>query len=193
MVETHCFGGAPTPPGGERIACSAFYEVAMLMPTQNESNFNKLLGCFAFHFFSARGAAASRALDKRTVVNFADRPTAVIGSVKLTASKRPFTGTSSRPAQPVHDTGVASTKESLRTLSRSNDRQSATWGIPNIEIDAQIPCSMLTRSFHFAIFTPFTRSHRQNDDSPINGGTRIAGIIRSANVGAKSAAEQAAR
>ena len=30
--------------------------------------------CFAFHFFSARGAAASRALDKRTIVNFADRP-----------------------------------------------------------------------------------------------------------------------
>src|ERR1700730_10697274 len=32
------------------------------------------LVCFAFHFFSARGAAASRALDERTVVNFADRP-----------------------------------------------------------------------------------------------------------------------
>jgi hypothetical protein len=34
--------------------------------------------CFAFHFFSARGAAASRALAKRTVVNFADRPIPVL-------------------------------------------------------------------------------------------------------------------
>ena len=56
-------------------------------------------------------------------------------------------------------------------------------------INTQIPRAIVTRSFHFAIFTPFTRSHRQNDDSPINGGTRMAGIIKSANVGAKSAAE----
>jgi hypothetical protein len=38
--------------------------------------------CFAFHFFSARGAAASRALDKRTVVNFADRPRAVFRAAR---------------------------------------------------------------------------------------------------------------
>jgi hypothetical protein len=43
VVKTACFRGALTPPGGERIACGAFYEVTILMPTQNESNFNELL------------------------------------------------------------------------------------------------------------------------------------------------------
>ncbi len=37
------FGGCSYPPGSERIACGAFYEVAILMPTKNESNFNKPL------------------------------------------------------------------------------------------------------------------------------------------------------
>jgi hypothetical protein len=57
----------------------------------------------------------------------------------------------------------------------------------------QYACPRRIRSFHFAIFTPFRSSHRQNDDSPIRGGRRIAGTIRSANVGANSAAKQAMR
>ena len=57
----------------------------------------------------------------------------------------------------------------------------------------EIPCPMLVRCFHFATFTPFTSSHRQKDDSPTNGGSRIAGIIRSANAGANSTAKQAVK
>ena len=58
---------------------------------------------------------------------------------------------------------------------------------------AQTPCRAMTRSSHFATFTPLMRSHRQNDDSPISGGSRIAGVMRSARVGAKSAAKHAVR
>src|SRR5258708_27124925 len=43
--------------------------------------------------------------------------------------------------------------------------------------------SMLTCSFHFGTFTPSTRSHRHNDNSPIKAGIRMAGNSISANVG----------
>src|SRR5450631_332448 len=62
-----------------------------------------------------------------------------------------------------------------------------------VESAALFPCRTIIRSFHVPMSTPLISSHKQNDDSPINGGRRIAGIIRSANVGAKSAAKQAIR
>src|ERR1039457_2410311 len=66
-------------------------------------------------------------------------------------------------------------------------------GASYVEPAALFPCPTVIRSFHLRMSTPLISSHKQNDDSPINGGRRIAGIIRSANVGAKSAAKQAIR
>src|SRR5258708_40199181 len=45
---------------------------------------------------------------------------------------------------------------------------------------------MLTCSFHFGTFTPFTRSHRHNDNSPIKAGIRMAGDSISAKGGGRN-------
>src|SRR5580700_7007107 len=109
----------------------------------------------------------------------------------LIAALRPCS-TGERGVQIYYPAANQETSSALE-LGSSSPSTVAAPVLQNVPINTQIPCAMVSRSFHFGIFTPFTRSHRQNDDSPINGGTRMAGIIKSANVGAKSAAKQAIR
>ena len=45
-----------------------------------------------------------------------------------------------------------------------------------------------TRSSHFAVFTPLTRSHRALDSSPMKAGNRMAGNILLARAGASNRA-----
>ena len=52
---------------------------------------------------------------------------------------------------------------------------------------------MAACSLHFLTFTPLVRSHRQNDDSPMNDGARIAGDMMSNNAVENNAAKQAVR
>ena len=57
----------------------------------------------------------------------------------------------------------------------------------------QVATASIARSFHFATFTPLTRSHKDSDNSPINDGMRIAGVIRFENTGAQSAEKEATK
>lgn len=52
---------------------------------------------------------------------------------------------------------------------------------------------ILSRARHFSTLTPFTNNHRQKDDSPINTGIKIPGMIALANAGAKKDEKQTTR